>query len=582
MHQAHLPQEILILIFSYLQLNDLLACLLVCYQWQVPAKHVFYTEIDFHRFSSISSFIAIVQSDPDHPNLLVKKITFSTEEYLEYATFEAFQVQFGQLMELCPYVETIACADRHKKYIVEALHKLQVPLRNLTAFPYTNIYQYFTCTRLYSHNLKEYVLKNFEARLKAAARTGLTELVNFPRLQKLTYMDEPVCTLQEIEHILNTCPDLKDLSVMLYDNPFEEEFDDLQQDVFLLYSHPTQLQTSTQTHYPKLKQLLFRSSENILDLEPFNRFLRKFNRLKQFDFEVIDLLTTERPGQQLEAVIFFLDIIHTIPSVSFTVKGTELSQVYPVVFDYLQLFFQPDVVWKHTSLKIYTTKGFYFRDTLHYFTSKVDEHRKLAIVLPEFDTCNPSIHNAYVRTFAPYINTLEVNYEYSRTGFNPCESFVYTVLSRCIALNSLTIYYGSCLKPLPPTTNATLRSLDIRHCATSPVFLKWLSVTCVNLRYLTVSPNIHRKGISCIMMKHTALEQLDLNLKQLKAKLPVVIIKITTSEIEKAFHVDFKKGWCIALRKDQLEMYQAVELKFKRVRRLKVLLLTTEATFDLE
>jgi hypothetical protein len=590
-HQVKLPQEILKKVFSYLQRDDLFACLLVCNKWYVLAKRYFYTEIKFARFSSIDPFIATVQSDSNQLNLLVKKITFSSEEYHNYDVYMAFKERFPQLIVLCPHIEKIACSDRLKNYVVEYLHRLPVPLKYLSAFPYCDIPEYTDCTRLYSHNLKEYVMENFEARLR---NTGVhfEELVNFPRLQTLLLLDTPACTLKEVEYILNVCQDLNELTVALYDKVLVDDFDGVEdannafRPTGQVTHPPLQINSKVQMQrYSKMKRLAFQSSEDTFDLELFNSFLSKFNRLERFELKVIDILTAERPSQQLDELVFFLiKIIHSIPSVSFTVKGAEVNKIYPVALHYLQTFFVPHIDWKHTSLKIYTTQAFYDKESVHYATSRTKKHRTLAIILPEFESNNLGLHEAYVETFAPYTNSLEINFEYTRSDFNPCDSFVYNVFSQCTVLHSLAVFYGSCLKPLPPTSNTTLHTMDLRRCLTSPKFLKSLSFTCVNLRQLTLSASISHQGIiDHIVMPKTELEQLSVDLEQLRPRLQAVVLKITTSKIEKLFHIDFKKRWCLTLKKAELGRHHGiVKLKFKRVKRLKILRLAEETTFDLE
>jgi hypothetical protein len=607
MSKVQLPQEILAQVFQYVQPRDLLACLSVCHIWYVHAQHHFYKQIEFFELASIDRFIACMQSNPDHPNLLVKKITFTSDEFHKRQDLPAFKQQFKTLVSLCPHVETLATSPRLKDFVIHALYSLPTTLKNLGAFPYAPTPEYTKLSHRYNRTLKEYAMYNFD---NDFVKTNFGELRNFPRLQKLYLMDAPVRNLEEVECILSMCRNLQDLSVEICDDDMEEfdyddfdpfdEFvgqDDDDEEDYAEFVHrqiaqrlnqmevrpprPQSLQQQQEQQmqqYPKMEKLLFRSGDVEFDLGQFIPFLHKLTNLKRLELEAVDILTAEKPRQQLNHLKTMLEIIHTLSSSYFIVEGADFNKIHTVAQTYLQLFFQPHFVWLHTTLKIEnaTVKEFGIDDTLCYKTYP-NRHRELAIVLPEFETNDPAIHAAYVKIFAPYVNEIELDYERTVTYDNACESFLYNIVSKCNVLHSLTVHSGNCSEPWSiQVTNTGLQKLVLSNCFLSSEFLESLSSTCVNLDQLTLADNRYSKtddNKDLIAMPDTELQQLNLNLEQFKTGLfghsQQTLIKISDSQKDWYFYTDFEKKEYMVPGQRQMKQGRQVVFKFKKIDRLK-------------
>lgn len=604
MSKVQLPQEILAQVIQHVQSRDLLACLSVCHTWYVQAQQYFYKEIEFFQLASIDRFIDCMQLSSDQPNLLVKKITFTSNDFHNRQELPSFRQQFQKLAALCPHVEALASSPRFKDFVVYALYSLPAPLKKLSAFPYTFLPEFTLCAQRYSKTLKEYALYNSDP---SYTRTNFDELKNYPRLEKLCLMDVPVRDLEEVEYILSLCRNLKDLSVetceddvdeFIYDelDAFDEFYpqDDLDDEDYIepvqqdidrrlqqMDIHRSSPEPSPQVQYPKMKKLLFRSGDVEFNLNAFIPFLRKFTHLERLELEAVDILTAEKPRSQLNDLKTLLDFIHTLPSSYFIVEGADFNKIHTVALPYLQLFFQPHYVWKNTTLRIdnATVKEFGIDDTLYYKTY-ANKHRELSIVLPEFETNSPAIHHSYIKAFSPYVNELEIDYDRTVMYDHACESFLYTIISECNVLRSLTVYSGNCSAPwrpaVPGFTNTSLQKLLLSSCFLSSDFLESLSSTCVNLCQLTLAENKYSKssdGNDMIYMPNTELKQLDLNLEQFKTGLfghsQQTLIKITDNRKDWYFYTDFEKGQYMVPGQRQMDQGCQVVFHFKNIDRVR-------------
>jgi hypothetical protein len=308
--QGLFPQEVLSLIFQYVEPIDLLACIFVCREWHDSAKHQMYKELEFSKNSVIDRFIACVQSNHNPPKLHIEKITFtgnnlpgysyiedgdedSDKEYgrntfernrfvghrfvrnrpvrnrfvrggfnrdaiaraREYDNYRGdFTSKVIQLLELCPHVQTLAASEQQMKaYIVQALLGLGYRLGNLTSFPYTRIFEYNECADLYRDMLKEFGVCLFEGK---GTHFDLGELKNFPCLQKLHLIDPSLLSIQDVEIILSTCRQLEDLSIDLYT---ADSNNGLLQRNTALQLRRLQGHSQLQQRYPKMKRLILRT-----------------------------------------------------------------------------------------------------------------------------------------------------------------------------------------------------------------------------------------------------------------------------------------------------------------------------------
>jgi hypothetical protein len=564
-HQGQLPREVCGRVFRHLETNDLLTCLSVCKAWHIAAKPYFYKEIEFKRIDSIDGFIAHMQMATGHPNLLVRKVTFTCYDFegkspLEYHTF---QQKFHHLAALCPHIETLISSPKLTDSVVEALCCVNTPFKNLAVFPYSKHYRYKGCAHYYRRTLKEYTLST-EEHYYMVKNFGLRK---FPHLQKLFMMCKPVKTLRDVECILRICQKLEHLSVKVFNGD----------DVVTIEDEQMNDPCVKDTHaYPVMKHLSCQIDSQEFDFEQFMLFLRKLNCLERLDLETFDILTAERPSHQLKELIRFLDYIHVLPSVYLMVKSVNISDFSAAALQYLQLFFRPVYPGKPIALKLQhaASKGFDQLNELHY-TNDIANGCALAM---KFPLANYETHlDAYVETFAPYVETLEIDY-----NLQPCDSFLDTVLTRCTMLHSLTLIQSNCCNPLPvfamddnspsATVNTSLHTLVLSSCPVTPEFLSSLSYACSNLCRLIID-DTRWTAMSHISMPNTELQQLDLDLGFLahQGYETTALITVVESNRTRYFYTDFaKKQYMIP--HDMSMLYKGYELvlTFKKIEQLRV------------
>lgn len=549
--QAQLPLEILGQVFHLIPHNDLLACLYVCHAWFVSAKPVFYKELQFSQFSSINRFITCMQFSPDHCNLLVQRITFTF--YLRgYGYLPTFRNHFRHLAVLCPYVETLASTRQLEDLVVKALYSLPSPLKKLSAFPYSAEVEYNDCALLYSHALKEYIMDNVG---NSSSRIGFERLSSFPNLRKLSLMETPLRTLRDVEFILSMCPTLEVLSVELHYHADDEDYEDLVPQL------PLQLQ------YPKVKSLAIHCPQKDIDTKVYYPFLHKCNNLERLKLVAINVEISENPPYELET---FFDLLHALTHVTLMFKGDYSNRTRDSALDYLRFLLHPQSIYVSTFLSI-ESNGYTYGRGDHYlhYTTNLNKRRELDIALPDFETNDTNLHSAYVKAFAPYVNKLELDYEITNVYTNAGESFLYAVLSQCTALNSLTVLHGTFSQALPSTINTTLRSLFLASCHITSTFIESVSLTCANLRQLTLR-NIAYSDTNPIIMSQTELRLLELNLGQFIAPTPVLII-IRDCKWEWLFYTNFeKKLYMVSGERETPEGCQVVLFEFKSIRQLRV------------
>jgi hypothetical protein len=545
--QVQLPLEILQQVLHHVPSNDLLACLYVSHAWFIYAKRLFYRQIQFFRFSSIARFIKCMQFSPDHPNLLVQKIIFSFFVLRDRADVSIFEQQFRQLVALCPQVETLTSTQQLEDLVLKALYNLPTPLQKLSAFPYSFEIEYNACALLYSRTLTEYIMHNTGDKLP---KVGFKELRNFTNLRKLSLLKAPLRTIQDVECVLNMCPLLQVLWVELRDDADEE------------HAIP---QLPPLQQYPEIKSLYIHCPLQNIDCKLLYPFLHKCTNLERFKLVAINIeMATFK-----ELEIFF-NLIHSLPSVTLLFEGDDSNRTSEVALEYLQLIFHSRSKYAVTYIGIesdrYTHRS---SDCYLHYIAKRSKRRELDIILPEFEANDPALHLAYVKTFAPYVNRLEINYELTDVLFNAGESFLHTVLSQCTALDSLTILHGTFLQALSPTINTSLHKLFLASCRVTSTFAESVSTACVDLRQLTLR-NIEYSVMDPIIMPQTELQLLELNMSQF-IESTQVLIRIRDSKWEWFFYTDFEKKLYMVPGKRQIpEGCQLVLLEFKSIQQLRV------------
>jgi hypothetical protein len=571
-HQGQLPREILQKVFRYLRQPDLFTCLFVCHTWHVPAKRCLYKNIEFSQFSSIDRFITCMQLTLAKPNLLVQSILFLGEN-ADRRDFVSFKQQFQQVMELCPNVQMLNSSHKLKGFVVEALYRLATPLNRLSSFPYTRLPEYSACVNRYSHTLKECAMYHYWDH--GFMRSHFDVLRNLTCLKKLNLIDAPVSTLQQIEGILSVCKHLEDLSIKWSEYDFGHK-ENATGDV------------TPMPQYPNVKRLLFRSGGEPAKLELLNIFLRKLNNLQQLELEITIMLINERRQHhrhQLEGLAKVIDYVHTLPSASFIIKTTSFKQIYNYALPCLQQFFQPRFL-RNTSLTINNNNRELSRieNNLFYTITSNTTHRELIIVLPDLGTVNSDVYTEYVDAFAPYVNSLTIDYKSILTIPNACENLLSTTLAQCTALHSLTLRSGSYYQACRPfDSNTTLRTLILSGCRLSVEFLKSLSgITRSSLRQLTLS-DFQFTTNECIDMPQTELQQLNLDLDQFdKDALNQASIKIVDDKHQWIFYTDFKKKKYMIPVKMPLSEGWFIELRFKKIEKLRILHLYQHQDITLE
>jgi hypothetical protein len=536
-HPGQLPQELLPRVFEDVQLIDLSTCLFVCRAWHIPAKQYLYKHVEFKRFPSIHRFNSCMQSVHDHPGLFVRKITFAFSQDQDLLTFKQ---EFERLVAFIPLVETLTCSEELESFIILALHGLSTPLNCLSKFPYSTVPEYNDCAELYKRSLKQH-------RIDYSGDTDFGKWRNFPRLQSLILNDAPVRTIQDLEYVCRICRNLKVLYAKLLYMDVDHGFDNDQE--------------QTQV-YPRMEHLQITSDHRILDLKLLIPFLRKFNHLKRLE------ISSQTPLRQLVEIESLFGIVDALPSVSFLIKRNDFE--FAIDLPFLRLIFQRRVVWKHTSLIINASDGHVRRgQTMMHYSTTDDKSRELVIFLPEMATNNPSVHDAYTKTFAPYVNTLQIGSVICSSS-NP---FLHAVLTHCTALSSLILYSGRYVEILPQITNTTLHELTLYCCIATPDFLKSVSTTCIKLRNLTLCTRLGiNHGMNRILMPQTELHQLDLDLGHFKSLQEVVILTVMTDKIQISFRLDYKNNQCTAQKQRRMSVLDNVFLlDFKKLKRLRIL-----------
>jgi hypothetical protein len=456
--QVQLPQEIWTKILKYVPSTDLAAPLTVCHAWNILVKRRYYENIKFFRLSSIDRFIAYVKISLDHPNLRVKKITF-TDFHLHTRHLSTFERRFHELMALCLQVQTLSADSEHLgSYVVKSLHSYPTRLKSLSSFPYASSHEYDACAYKYRNTLEDYVMNNCDY---WSLNHFFKRIMIFRQLEKLSIRNASVITLKHLEYILSVCPHLEDLSMTQYYRPviFEGSIDENDSDEYISDEYDNEgvisgfdsKKFSKMQQYPKVKRLSIKTTaDDLLHLIPF---LLKLNHLERLEIEstAIDrsIFQVQNHGLK-ENFKPFLNYISTLPYVSFIGKSIRFNQDPALAVSCLGFFLQSCTSWEHTSLKI---RHYPVIELLYYnefdYTVTNSKHRELTIALPEFQVNNSSIHTKYINTFAPFVNTLEVYYSFATKGKNACESFLYAALSQCAVLRSLTIFCGKVENTFP-------------------------------------------------------------------------------------------------------------------------------------
>jgi hypothetical protein len=508
-----------------------------------------------------------MQLSPDQPSLLVQKIAF-LYQHLDNNDWH-LQQKFSQLMNICPHVQTLASSEQLKPSVVTALYHLSTQLSNLSAFPvpegnYRSKYKYTKCVHRYRGTIKDCTI-SYSVNGSYAGRLRL-----FPRLQKLL-INKPMKTFQDIQGVLSACPSLEDLSLSLTKRILLDSNDDL--------GRQSQL-------YPKMKRLKF-SSHYRFNLCQLNHLLRRLNRLERLELEIFNILSVQDLLQkEFEA---FLDLFHKLPYATCDMKGIRLKNPTNAV-RFLQFFFQPQVLWKDTILKIASgpASSTIPRSTIHrrtiprstipkstiptdlcYTTIKAKQ-RELTITFPALEENDSSIHTAYAEIFAPYVNTLKVTHgETSRKG-QPSASFLNIIFTHYHVLKALYLSSGIYLDHLSTTTCNTLHLLTISNCFLTPSFLESISATCVNLRQLDISHNFWRNVNGTVSMPQTELQLLVMDIDQFHEIFHLDQQKILLKINDWYFFTYSEKRWHLVPEEIQVPEGCRLELMFKKIERLRV------------
>jgi hypothetical protein len=490
---------------------------------------------------------------PDQPSLLVQKIAFIFQD--RTISNYCFQQKFVPLMELCPHVQSLTSSEQLKRFVISAVSNLHTPLSNLTAFPGPNgcdisKHEYDRCVYRYSHTLKECTI-TYTVNGSYADKLRL-----FPRLQKLL-ITKPMKTFQDIQGVLSACPSLEDLSLSFKRRYLQDRND---KD----FGRQSQL-------YPKMKRLKF-SSNYRFDLCQLIHLLRRLNRLERLELETVNIPSVQ--DLQQREFETFLDLFHKLPSAFCHIKGIQLKTPKNAV-RFLRFFFQPQVLWKHTILKIASghVKSFIGRTNVApdlYYTIIKAEQRKLVITLPVLRKNHSSIFTAYAEIFAPYVNTLKVNHRETMLEGQVSVSYLNIIFTHCHVLKELHISFGIYLDHLPTTTCNTLHLLTISNCSLTPCFLESISATCVNLRQLDISHNAWRNVNGTVSMPQTELQLLVMDIDQFYRISHLgqqeKLLKIN----DWYFFTYSEKIWHLVPEEIQVPEGCRLELMFKKVERLRV------------
>jgi hypothetical protein len=553
-YKNRLPQELLARVFDFANPTDRHTCLFVCRAWHLVAKPYLYKNIEFNEFFAITRFVSCIQSTPNQPGLLVRKITFAFDNDCIPPTFPTFVGKFNDLITLCPHIEALACSKHLSYYVIKALYQLTAPLSNLGTFPYSNrSLEYIVCIERYRQTLKR-------LRIDCFSQNSIGECKSFPRLEDLDLRNVPMRTLRSLEYILSNYPSLQCLSASLI---YRESVNDQRQEA------------ETQV-YHNMKRLNIVSDGRILDTQLFAPFLRKFSNLEQ--------LTIICQKQFFQPAVFdsLFNIIDSLPCTSLLIEydNSELNNDLALL---QAIFKSPVTVWEHTTLQIGLES---FRDKRGdkykmRYTATNDKHRKLAITLSELNTSNLRVHKAYVMTFAPYVNELRIE----AIDVNASGPLLYLILKHCTTLQSISLYSGHYAQTFierTNITNTTVHKLTLNGCETTPLFLQSISKVCVNLNQLVIIPrsslderlalfNTTRlsERAGCIIMPRTQLQQLDLHLGALRAP---IILKIHTDKTEAYFNIN-RAGHCKAIKRSEVSSkYDRIYLvDLKSVKQLRIL-----------
>jgi hypothetical protein len=568
-HQTHLPEEFLSQVFELVTPQDILQCLFVCRAWKTQAQRQYYKEINLPRFSSVSLFIKAMQTCPGS---FVKRITFTCKDFQSEQHSLAFKQQIHQIAVLCPNIEWLGCSPQLTKCLLQALCSLSKPLKKLGVFPYVPLPEFTACSLYHSRSVKEYaVMDGFE-------RPHIVELIKFPRLEKLSLVNGRIPTLRDLEGILRICQNLEYLSVRLLHKKEDDKYrpfdGETEQEMEARLANPQSM-----VHYPAMRRLMIRSQDKVADLALFIPFLRKFNQLEKLELETMDVHTPQT--NQLEGLGTLINLIHALPSAIFSIVGKRCIGTRAIALDYLRFFYQPGKPWTPTTLSIADVEfdEEFMPGALQYSASNAKDYT-LTILLPKLGTTIQNIQDEYISTFAPYVNTLSIDFEYSNIKKKACEQFVHTVLTQCTQLKTLAIVGGKCYSIVPGTTSATLQKLEIIACDTPPKFIQSITAACVNLRYLTLA-NIGWYDINKISMPKVELEQLDIGVRELRMVCSGIILNIVTAKGSKFCHIDFAKQTAIVKQKP-VRKWQVIKLKFKKIEQLRILQMSENIPIDLD
>jgi hypothetical protein len=321
----------------------------------------------------------------------------------------------------------------------------------------------------------------------------------------------------------------------------------------------------------------------VFDLGLFVPFLRRFSQLEKLELETTDVLTTQ--NHQLEELAALIGLIHALPFASFSVKGTSSSKIRAIVLDYLRLFYQPDRSWTPTTLTIGHTKFSedFTGGCLKYTVTKA-KHRELSMLFPKIGTDIQNFRDAYIDRFAPYVDTVTIDFQYTNINDKACELFLHSVLTQCTLLNTLIVSSGACFEAMPPTANnTTLENLLFDGCQMSVKFIQSLSTACLNLRQLTLVDIGWDDYIKRIDLPQLELQQLNLVVvAELRMMQQGVVLKIITNKATKYYHIDFDRYTVTLKQKREEKKWLLLTFKFKKLERLRIEKIYGNISVDLD
>ena len=205
-----IPPEVLVNIFSYLEINDLTECKRVCKSWNQPAKIRSYNKIVINKYANIKA----VLSSLDSHGYLVQHIYFDVSAPFYPLDIAFIKPHMYQIFKRCPNVKHISSNEEMEHHILRTLTllPLQFSFKRLESIPskYADNFLYRDCIAKFHQSITVFCLVP-EAHPENKLTAGLNFLPKLPKLQTLI-IKKQITTMALLDFILNCYPQLKHLT----------------------------------------------------------------------------------------------------------------------------------------------------------------------------------------------------------------------------------------------------------------------------------------------------------------------------------------------------------------------------------